>query len=140
MRLWRMALCPVVLTYSAISFSYFGVAITSQVQKRSATALAVSHNVKSTPSTADTPAGVTADSQEPDSSASGKSRPNNPVLLAGLLLAFAFATPVQAATQSILSAIIIGFGLWKAWTMNRAVELKITGPHALEPLPPASAT
>src|SRR4030095_5130224 len=100
---------------------------TSEVQKRSDTAAAVSHNIKSTPSAADTPAGGAADSQDPASSSSEKPLPNNPVLLVGLLLAFAFATPVLAATQSILSAIIIGFGLWKAWTMNRVVELEITG-------------
>ena len=48
--------------------------------------------------------------------------------------------PITAAKESILSALITGFGLWQAWVMNRPVNLEITGPHALAGTPPQSTT
>ncbi|NCY02676.1 MAG: hypothetical protein EBX36_07125 [Planctomycetia bacterium] len=37
--------------------------------------------------------------------------------------------PIFVCFQHILSAVIIGFGLWQAWKMNRAVPLTISGPY-----------
>jgi len=40
------------------------------------------------------------------------------------------AMPILVATQSILSALITGFGLWEAWKINRGFPApEITGPH-----------
>jgi hypothetical protein len=39
--------------------------------------------------------------------------------------------PVISATHSILSGLITVFGLWQAWSINRALKLQVTGPHLM---------
>jgi hypothetical protein len=125
---WRYGLLAVLLTYSAIAFSYFGVAVGSEIKNKSAAAPApapaLSHKAAAAPETSKADAPTSPEEK----------LPSNPVILLVMLFGFALITPIVAATQSILSAIIIGFGLWKAWAMNRAVQLEITGPHAVDQL------
>jgi len=137
---WRYGLLAVLLTYFAIAFSYFGVAVSGELGKRGAPAPApapaLAHKAAADPSAVTSPAATDATDADPSVEGSEKV-PRNPAVLLLMLFAFALAAPVAVATQSILSAVIIGFGLWKAWTMNRAVKLEITGPHPLDQLAPA---
>jgi hypothetical protein len=136
---WRYGVVAVLLTYSAIAFSYFGVGVAAAVHKHSGPAPAISKHGRTAPAPAEAAATASQKTSAIDRSSSEEKVPSNPVMLAAFLLGFAFVTPIIAATQSILSAVIIGFGLWKAWSMNRAVQLEITGPHSVEQLAPAPA-
>ena len=49
----------------------------------------------------------------------------------------AYAIPFLGGFQNILGILIIGFGVWQAWQMNRPLRLEITGPHALGGAAPA---
>jgi hypothetical protein len=56
------------------------------------------------------------------------------------LFAFAAALPFLAGFENILGLLIIGFGLWEAWRMNKRAKLEILGPYtagAAPPEPPA---
>jgi hypothetical protein len=132
---WRYGLLAVVLTYCAIAFSFFGAAV-AEMRNKPATPIASGETAKDATAPAAVEAGPTA--VEPSADASEQEIG----LLAGViaLLVFAFSIPVLSATQSILSLIITGFGLWQAWSMNRAANVEITGPHRLGAEPkPASA-
>ena len=48
----------------------------------------------------------------------------------------AFAGAVQMATSSLFGGIIVFFGLLQAWQSNKAVQVEVTGPHALAPVAP----
>ena len=48
-----------------------------------------------------------------------------------------YAIPFLGGFQNILGILIIGFGVWQAWQMNRALNLEVTGPHALGGAAPA---
>lgn len=52
----------------------------------------------------------------------------------------AFAGGVLMATTSILGGIITFFGLLQAWQSNKAVQVEVTGPHALAPVAPRPAS
>jgi hypothetical protein len=58
------------------------------------------------------------------------------IVLAVLVLALAFAAPFLGGAQSILGLLIVGFGLWEAWKINRVTPLEITGPHRVGAPPP----
>jgi hypothetical protein len=137
---WRYGVLAVLLTYSAIAFSYFGVGSgRCSAQAFKALLLPISKQGETAPAPAEAASTASEKTSAIDRSSSEEKVPSNPVMLAAFLLGFAFVTPIIAATQSILSAVIIGFGLWKAWSMNRAVQLEITGPHSVEQLAPAPA-
>lgn len=69
-----------------------------------------------------------------------------PVLavLAFLLIAFgiAAAAPFMAGAENIIGLLIIAFGLFEAWKLNKRVEIAMTGPFSVTPVtdaPPANA-
>lgn len=65
---------------------------------------------------------------------------SNQLSLSPLLLVAVLAAPVLNASNSILSLLITGFGLWEAWARNRRAKVEITGPHMLnEQTRPAGA-
>ena len=62
--------------------------------------------------------------------------------IAGLIFA-AYRLPFLRGFENVLGMLIIGFGVYQAWQLNRGVALEITGPHPLAPgasaTPPAGA-
>jgi hypothetical protein len=48
-----------------------------------------------------------------------------------IFVGFICAIPFLAGVQNIIGVVIIGFGLYQAWKMNRRATVVITGPHAL---------
>ena len=62
--------------------------------------------------------------------------------ISGLVFA-AYRLPFLQGFENILGMLIIGFGVYQAWQMNRGIDLAITGPHPLAPgaptTPPAGA-
>ncbi|MES2982789.1 MAG: hypothetical protein V4727_10790 [Verrucomicrobiota bacterium] len=57
--------------------------------------------------------------------------------LIGLII-MAYAIPFLGGAENIIGLLIIGFGVWQAWQMNRPLQLEITGPHLIAPhsIPP----
>jgi hypothetical protein len=129
---WRYGLLAVVLTYLAISLSFLGVGI-SQMRSEgpsatSATGIAKKANEAVGASTSSS--GTKAETASLETPAAAKAGQPSGFLVAVLTLAaFAISMPVLSASESILSLVITGFGLWQAWSVNRAVKLQVTGPH-----------
>jgi hypothetical protein len=48
-----------------------------------------------------------------------------------MLLAFVCALPFLSGIENVLGIMILGFGLYEAWKLNRRTQLAITGPHAI---------
>ena len=55
----------------------------------------------------------------------------------GLTL-IAYGIPFLAGAKNIIGILIIAFGVYQAWQMNRGLALEITGPHPLAPGAPAT--
>jgi hypothetical protein len=55
------------------------------------------------------------------------------------LFAVAAALPFLAGFENILGLLIIAFGLWEAWKLNKRQELEILGPLTIGAPPPAPA-
>lgn len=51
-------------------------------------------------------------------------------LLIGIIIT-GYTIPFLAGSENIIGILIIGFGVWRAWQMNRAMRVDITGPHAV---------
>ena len=45
------------------------------------------------------------------------------------------ALPFLQGIQNVVGILILSFGLYEAWKLNRHVELVITGPHAIAAVP-----
>lgn len=48
-----------------------------------------------------------------------------------IIFAFAMALPFLAGLQNIIGLLIIGFGLWEAWRVNKRLQLEISGPYPI---------
>jgi hypothetical protein len=129
---WRYGLTAVLLTYLAISFSYLGVGLASMKSQRESAPAAYTAPMKTTASKAieparDLPAAAPSAAPQPKIA----KPPMSPLVAIVTLLGLVLSIPVMTGFQSPLSLLITGFGLWKAWTMNRAAKVEITGPHLI---------
>jgi hypothetical protein len=81
---------------------------------------------------------VFADQHTKNETAAGPKKPDEPLTAGKAIAAVALAivvtfviaciAPFLGGAQSILGLMIIGFALWEAWKINRAPDLKVTGP------------
>ena len=55
------------------------------------------------------------------------------LMAAAVIIVLAALRPFLAGFQNILGILIIGFGLWQAWQINRRVPIAITGPFSVAP-------
>ena len=125
----RYQLLAVFLTYASIVSSYVPFAF-EQVREearaaRDSTAAAAS---------SDTVALATASNPADTTAISGGEAAVALVMLAGLILAL----PFLAGLENILGLLIIGIGLYAAWTTVGKVTLKITGPYRVGAAPASS--
>jgi hypothetical protein len=127
---WAYQLLAVLLTYSAVAGNYMPDTVEAllQMEKQETTTAASS--------TAAKPAVQKA------SAVPAKDDDFSIVkfLLAMLIVfAIAAAAPFAAGFENIIGILIIGFGLFEAWKINKRVPLTITGPFSVAPAaPPAS--
>ena len=61
----------------------------------------------------------------------------SPAAIIALVL-MAYRLPFMGGAENAIGLLIIGFGVWQAWRLNRGATLNITGPHALTPPKAAS--
>ena len=59
------------------------------------------------------------------------------VVMFVILLAVMMVAPFLAGIQNVIGILIIGFGLYEAWKMNRRQAVVVTGPYRVGPAPAA---
>lgn len=129
----RFQVLAVSLTYLAIVSTYvpFVIAGFNQATQASARAQA------GTPAPGESPSVATSQVATPSEHAAevpltGLELAKALALLVGVLLAL----PFLAGFENIIGWVIIGFALWEAWKVNRAVTLTVKGPFEVDVAPP----
>lgn len=56
------------------------------------------------------------------------------VILYPFAFVFAYAAPFFGGAENIIGMLIIAFGLFEAWKLNRRVDAEITGPYTVTPV------
>lgn len=135
----------VIVTYFSLSLAYFPFAIdgVAEAQKQGQTAdsaavAAPDSTTQSRTDSIDASARAAVDSFRSNASAGDHAALIGIGFLA--LLAFLAVLPVVVGMSSPLSALIMAFGLWEAWKMNRGeMAVTVTGPFRLgAPTPPSA--
>jgi hypothetical protein len=126
---WRYQTIAMALTYLAMVGAYVPLMI-AEMSKQPAAQTASSDGAVQ--------AGVAPETATPQSAATG----DEPTLLGALLalimiVAIACAIPFLSGIQNILGILILGFGLYEAWKLNRRIPLVVTGPHVIVSTQPA---
>jgi hypothetical protein len=121
-------LLAVFLTYMAIACTYLPMIlhlIRDQQAKR--TKAPITQPAESDAAPASSPAAAAA------GPGAEKISPGLVVLAVAFLFAMAAAAPILAGFHSPILLLILGFGLWEAWKMNRRIAVSITGPLQIGP-------
>jgi hypothetical protein len=78
-----------------------------------------------------------------EQAAGEKHSPKSGSVLVGVIaiIILVFLSPILAGFSSPILLLILGFGVYKAWTMNRGINTDVAGPFNLRPasIPPAQA-
>ena len=109
---WAYQLLAIFLTYSAIAVSYYGIIASLAARERPAAVQAEAAPAQ--PGNPPMPAGRTVVTM---------------ALMAVVYLVAIYAWPIIVGYQSPISLLIMAFGLWEAWKLNRRMPLRITGPY-----------
>ncbi len=122
---WRYQTLAMGLTYLAMVSAYAPMLFTQLAKATAETQAAGATDGGSAPVAGAT----TADAAPPSVSEAALGL----LMLVGILCAL----PFLGGIENILGILILGFGLYEAWKLNRRVSVVITGPHALAPVQPA---
>lgn len=127
---WAYQLLAIVLTYLAITANYVpdvvqGIMENNAKEEQAASAPATTN--ATTNATAAKPAVAKA------SAASSGVHIGTLLLAVAAIFAIAAAAPVMAGFENIIGLLIIAFGLFEAWKINKRVPLKINGPYSVAP-------
>lgn len=80
----------------------------------------------------------TASSAPKESAPAEDAAPGSVVIAVIALVGLTLALPILAAFGgNIISLLIVGFGVWEAWRVNKRFTIDITGPHELATRPPS---
>jgi hypothetical protein len=119
-------LMAVVLTYLSIASNYTP-DVLQGLRQSEAEETAAAATAESTPT-------LTA-----DNTTAPADQPNEPVPL-WFALPFAFvislAVPFLSGLSNIIGLLIIAFGLWQAWSMNKRIPIEVSGPFNTGSAPP----
>ena len=61
------------------------------------------------------------------------------LLLGAALFGYALVLPFAMLPDNLMGLLIIAFGVWQAWRLNRRIEISVTGPYQLAPSIAAAA-
>jgi hypothetical protein len=125
---WKYQLLAVLLTYASIAGNYMPDVVT-QIRNDVEASNVGTKSVKNAPG-APAAAGKTTPVKASASESIGFVEF---ILGVGAIFLMAAAAPFFGGAGSIISLLIIGFGLWEAWKTNRRVELVINGPYSIAP-------
>lgn len=130
---WAYQTLAVGLTYFAIVSTYIPMIVKELKDNPPAAAASAPPSQATVPAEPATTNEATPAAAAP-SAASVRSEPvslGGVVLAVGGLLLIAAAAPFLAGIQNVLGILIISFGLYQAWKMNRRAVLAFTGPYAI---------
>jgi hypothetical protein len=119
---WRYQTMAMALTYMAMVSAYVPLLI-AEMRK--------APTEQSTAGAASQPANDTEAGARVGTSAEAAPTPLGALFAIVILIGFICALPFLAGIENILGIMILGFGLYEAWKLNRRTELSITGPHAI---------
>lgn len=139
---WVYQTMAIALTYMAISCSYLPGLFKAWREEHPRPAATASAATSAPVAGAEAQAAAAPPVESADRAAAGptaKPGPGNLLLGLGALLGLAAALPFLAGAQNILGILILGFGVFEAWKINRRPKLRITGPLALQAPPQAAA-
>jgi hypothetical protein len=123
---WVYQSLAVFLTYMAIVSTYLPLVVQS-LRERQAKGKAVA--------TAPAQAGKATAASPPANKPSKPLSLGHAVMGVGALLLLVAALPFLAGAKNLLGLLIIGFGLWEAWKLNRRADLSISGPFQVGAVP-----
>ena len=126
---WRYQTIAMALTYLALVGAYVPLMI-AELSKQPAAQTASADSAVQASGTPETAA------QQPAEA------PDEPTLLGALfamviIVGFICAIPFLSGIQNILGILILGFGLYEAWKLNRRIPVVVTGPHVIVSTQPA---
>jgi len=132
---WVYQTMAVALTYLAITCTYIPL-IFKQLREEGGKRPTASAGTTAGESAADDATPATADgAATPNAAAPSEARApmslGQLVVAFGSLVLFAAALPFLAGAKNIIGILILGFGVWEAWKVNRRPKLTITGPLRL---------
>jgi len=131
---WVYQSLAVFLTYMAIVSTYIPLMFKEFAKqdqaKQEAAAVAP-------PDAAATPAALETAAPGPKAQPPGEPSPTFGELVVGVVMIFALAAamPFLAGFQNVLGILIIAFGLWEAWKLNKRPALEILGPLTIGTAP-----
>ena len=131
---WAYQSLAVFLTYMAIVTSYLPLVFQEMAkQEPPAATEAAAPRAASAPADAPGTAAPAVQTASAGTAASAEPSitPGEFVVGLGVLFAFAMALPFLAGFENILGLLIIFFGLWQAWSLNKRTKLEISGPFAV---------
>ena len=131
-------LMAVVLTYLSIASSYTPDVLTGMRQAEAKQdAPAVPANFATTPLDPNAPSATPAVATPPATTPVEQANDPLPLFIA-LPIAFIFslAVPFMSGASNIIGLLIIGFGVWQAWSMNKRVPVEVSGPFNTGSAPP----
>ncbi|MEK7952164.1 hypothetical protein [Luteolibacter soli] len=131
------------ITYFAIAATYVPTALkeiaetsgSGQVEAVSGTTEGITTDGKAAKAPATQPEAATA---ETNKTVPTGEEEISPVLAIIALVGLTLALPILAAFGGgVISLLIVGFGVWEAWRLNKRIKIDITGPHELASQPPS---
>jgi len=131
---WAYQLLAIVLTYLSITANYVpdvvqGLMERNAKEEQAATAPAA------TPANANANTNATAAKPAAAKASAASSGVGIGTMLLGVaaIFAIAAAAPIMAGFENIIGLLIIAFGLFEAWKINKRVPLTINGPYSVAP-------
>jgi hypothetical protein len=145
---WRYQSLAVFLTYMAIVSTYIPLMFKEMAEEPDPGQQVAAMAPAAVGATVEGPAAVASPAAEPAGAPGTEPELTVGEVVLGTLGIFALAAalPFLAGFENILGILIIGFGLWEAWRINKRTELAIIGPltfgvtGATSAAPPAPAT
>ena len=116
---WAYQVLAVLLTYASIAGNCVPDVITNIVEQKDDSKPAVA-----APAAAGTPV---------KASAAAVPSVGGFLLALGAVFLLAAAAPFLGGASNIVGLLIIGFGLWNAWKVNRRFDVPINGPYSVVP-------
>lgn len=136
---WVYQSLAVFLTYMAIVSTYIPLMV-KEMEKQETAGQEAAVVASATPA-AGAPAAVKTAAQAPAERGASEPAPTFGQMVLGILVVFGVAAvlPFFAGFENILGLLIIAFGLWEAWKLNKRPVLEILGPLTIGAAPPAPA-
>jgi hypothetical protein len=134
----KYQLLAALLTYASIVSTYVPMAFQEMRQHKesaSATAKAPAENAVKPAEAAPASASSATTGDDVDQTF----MPDAPPIVRAVVALVAFtaivlAAPILAGFSNIIGLLIIGFGVWEAWRLNKRLVVEVTGPHMIAAL------